>query len=280
MQEKQKKLDIPVFYYISPQVWAWRSDRVKTIALLVKKIGVILPFEEQFYKDRGVEAEYVGHPLLDTVGNKLSRNEFCDLHGINTNSKIIGILPGSRAKEIVKLLPLFLEAGCLLEDNSPAELRFLIPKAPTISEEEINKGIKEYRDRLAIQIISEDRYELMAACDVVVAASGTVTLELLLLDTPMVVAYRLSPLTYRLGRILVDIKYFSLVNLIAGKKVVPELLQKEATPERIAELMGELLFDLKKADEMKKGFAEIKKMLGKPGASMKAARLALSVIEK
>lgn len=278
LARKAKKLDIPVFYYISPQVWAWRSDRVRTIAGLVKKIGVILPFEEQFYRERGVEAEYVGHPLLDTVGNKLSRNEFCDRYGLNYSSKIIGILPGSRSKEITKLLPLFLEAGVFLAEKNQAELQFLIPKAPTISENDLNEGVEPYKSRLNIQIITEDRYELMAACDVVAAASGTVTLELLLLDTPMVVAYRLSPLTFRLGRILVKIKYFSLVNLIAGKEIVPELLQDAATPEKIGELMNELLFDQEKAAEMKKEFTVVREMLGRPGASMKAAKLALSVI--
>ena len=142
----------------------------------------------------------MGHPLLDTVHNKISRSDFCACHGINPQSKLIGNSAGSRSKEVKNLLPVFLEAGGRLTKTSPSDTVFSHSKAPTISNEELDSAIHAYSERLNLKIISKDRYDLMAACDVVVAASGTVTLELLLLDTPMVVAYKLSPLTYRLGK--------------------------------------------------------------------------------
>ena len=281
LARKAKKIGIPVFYYISPQVWAWRSGRVKTIAKLVDKIGVILPFEEQFYRDRGVDAHYVGHPLLDSVHSSVTRDDFCGKNNIDNKQKIIGILPGSRSKEIAKLLPVFLEAALLLKNKSEGEPVFLIPRAPTISEDALlDSGVREYRNQLNLKIISKERYDLMASCDIVIAASGTVTLELLLLDTVMVVAYKLSPYTYRLGKLLIDVQYFTLVNLIADKEVVPELLQEEANPKTICEKLFKLLYCKTEIDEMRAGFRVVKEKLGNPGASDRASEIALGIINR
>ena len=280
-----KKLGIPVFYYICPQVWAWRSGRVKTIAQRTDRVGVILPFEEKYLKDRGVEAEYVGHPLLDSVHADLSRAEFLKKHslihkeGEDDGCRLIGLLPGSRSKEIAFLLPTFLQAAERLQKNSKQRLIFLLPLASTISEEELNaQGIREYQQKLDLHVIRGDRYNLMAACDAVVAASGTVTLELALLNTPMVVTYRLAPLTYFLGTLLIDIKYFSLVNLIAESEVVPELLQKEVCPENIADQLQGLLEDESKMQDMLNGLAAVRNLMGGAGASVKAADLALKLL--
>ncbi|WP_136799259.1 lipid-A-disaccharide synthase [Desulfosediminicola ganghwensis] len=280
-----KKLGIPVFYYICPQVWAWRSGRVKTIAERTDRVGVILPFEEKYLKDRGVEAEYVGHPLLDSVHADLSRAEFLRKHslthkeGEDDGCRLIGLLPGSRSKEIAFLLPTFLQAAERLQKNSKQRLIFLLPLASTISEEELNaQGLREYQQKLDLHVIRGDRYNLMAACDAVVAASGTVTLELALLNTPMVVTYRLAPLTYFLGTLLIDIKYFSLVNLIAEREVVPELLQKEVCPENIADQLQGLLEDESKMQDMLNGLAGVRNLMGGPGASVKAADLALKLL--
>ncbi|WP_419174782.1 lipid-A-disaccharide synthase [Desulfosediminicola sp.] len=280
-----KKLGIPVFYYICPQVWAWRSGRVKTIAERTDRVGVILPFEEKYLKDRGVEAEYVGHPLLDSVHADLSRAEFLRKHslthkeGDDDGCRLIGLLPGSRSKEIAFLLPTFLQAAERLQKNSKQRLIFLLPLASTISEEELNaQGLREYQQKLDLHVIRGDRYNLMAACDAVVAASGTVTLELALLNTPMVVTYRLAPLTYFLGTLLIDIKYFSLVNLIAEREVVPELLQKEVCPENIADQLQGLLEDESKMQDMLNGLAGVRNLMGGPGASVKAADLALKLL--
>jgi len=277
-----KKIGIPVFYYISPQVWAWRSGRVKTISQRVDRIGVILPFEEEFYRSRGVAADYVGHPLLDSVHSSSSREEFCRSHGIDPGTTCIGLLPGSRKKEISSLLPTLLQAGQRLKEKSTENLVFLLPLASTVSEEEIrNNGLDEFGQGLDLYLIKEKRYDMMAACAAAVVVSGTVTLELAILNTPMVVVYKVSPRTYFLGKLLVnkEIKHFSLVNLIAAKEVVPELLQEEVTTERIEEELSSILFHSERREEMLQGLSYVRDCLGKPGASAKAAQLALSLID-
>jgi len=211
LARKAKQLGIPVFYYISPQVWAWRSGRVKTIGKLVDQIGVILPFEESFYRERGVDATYVGHPLLDSVEISQTRSRYCSEQELPVTDRLVGILPGSRVKEVTRLLPVFLEAALKLQDRCGENFFFLVARASTLDQQVLlDNGIRDYQQRLNLKIVSEERYNMMAACDIVVAASGTVTLELLLLNTPMVVAYKLSPRTYWLGKLLVKVRFFSL----------------------------------------------------------------------
>jgi len=274
-----KKLGIKVFYYICPQVWAWRSGRVKTIRERVDTVGVILPFEESFFRERGVTANYVGHPLLDTVHLTKTRADFLAHHGIPREQRCVGLLPGSRKNEVASLMPTFLAAARQLQEKSSEPLIFLVPLASTITKEELfSHGIEAYRETLDIRVIRGDRYNLMAACACVVAASGTVTLELALLDVPMVVTYRLSPLTYRLGRLLVKLQYFSLVNLIAGKEVVPELLQDEVQPDAIARLLQPFLFQTEKKAAVLRDLAKVREKLGTQGASERAAQLALQML--
>jgi len=281
LARKAKRLGIPVFYYISPQVWAWRSGRVKTIGRLTDAVGVILPFEEQFYHQRGVtKATYVGHPLLDTVATSVTREAFCDAHQIEADKILIGIVPGSRTKEINALLPVFLQAACNFQQQCPEKPIFLIPKASTVSEEALSEaGVADYRSLMDIRIIDEQRYDLMASCDAIVATSGTVTLEILLLNTPMVVAYKVSPMSYRLGKMLVKVDYFCLANLIAGEEIVRELLQNNADPLSIATELHQLLFDEKTRLRQREGYAKVRKRLGTSGASQRAAALALSLMK-
>ncbi len=279
LAKKAKKLGIPVFYYITPQVWAWRSWRVRTIGQRVDKVGVILPFEEEYFKSRGVVAEYVGHPLLDSVKISHTVVEICEKYRIDPGCRRIGILPGSRIREISTLLPIFLEAARLLQQQSAEQIVFLLPLASTIEEKDLwTSGLAAKGDGLDIRVISEDRYDVMAACEAVIAASGTVTLELALLDVPMVVTYRFAPLTYQLGRMLVKLRHFSLVNLIAGEEVVPELLQDEVRPGNIAMHILQLLYDQKIRGTMLKGLQEVRKRLGEQGASARAAQLALQML--
>ena len=278
-----KKLDIPVFYYITPQVWAWRSGRVKTIAARVDQIGVILPFEEEFFRERGLDAEYVGHPLLDSVHTSMSREEFCAEHNISNDDLLIGLLPGSRKKEISGLFPTLLQTAERLQKSNESQRKivFFVPLASTISKEEIrDNGLNEFGNGLDVRIIRENRYDMMAACDAAVVASGTVTLELALLETPMVVIYKVSNGTYKLGRLLVNknLTNFSLVNLIAGEEVVPELIQGDVNPERIEAELKAIIFDKLRRDNMLHGLAFVREKMGKAGASEKAAKLALSLI--
>jgi len=279
LAKKAKKLGVPVFYYISPQVWAWRQGRVKKIGRLADRIAVIIPFEKDFYRSRGIEVDFVGHPLMDTVATTMDSEQFRESLSIKPGKTIVGLLPGSRIKEIISLLPDFLAAAKHLSDATENDYVFVVPKASTVSHQLLEEnGISTFRDLLDIRVIDRNRYDLMASCDAVVAASGTVTLELAILGVPTVAAYRLSPRTFRLARLLVKLQWFSLVNLIADRTVIPELLQDEITPENIAHELSLILKDNKERHTMLQGLDEVRTKLGKPGASRRAAEIALSMI--
>ena len=281
LAKKAKKLGIPVFYYIAPQVWAWRSGRVRTIKKRIDKLGVILPFEENYFKQRGVDTEYVGHPLLDTVSTTLSRDDFFQKYDIDAGQRCIGLLPGSRKKEIMGLLPCFLDAAQLLQEKQRKSdsLLFLIPQASTISRQDLDDaGLAQYKARLNIKVIVDDRYNLMSVCDAVVAASGTVTLELAILKIPMVVVYKLTNISYFLARLLVRLDHFSLVNLIAGKTAVPELLQHDVTAENITKELLNITGTTEERELILADLQEVRARLGDKGASEKAASVVLGLL--
>lgn len=277
---RAKKLGIPIFYYISPQVWAWRKGRTKKIGRLADRIGVILPFEKDFYAGYGVTVDFVGHPLMDGVQPTMTREEFLEQQAVPADNTIIGLLPGSRSKEIRNLLPDFLEAAKKLTDRLETDCTFLIPKASTVPLSLLHEnGLAEYKNQLDIRVIDKNRYDLMGACEAVVAASGTVSLELAILGIPTVVTYRVSPRTYRLGRLLVrNVAFFSLVNLIGRRRIIPELLQDEVTPQAIADHLTPLLQDQQTRREVLMGLKEVRERLGKPGASGRAADIALEML--
>ncbi len=274
------KLGIPIFYYISPQLWAWRSGRVRTIRRLVDRMAVILPFEQEFYARHGLAVDFVGHPLVDTVRPSLDREQFMAAQAIAPDNGLVGLLPGSRRKEIAALLSDFLAGAHLLARESTRPLTFLIPLASTIDRSLLDQhGLAQWQGRLDVRVISDDRYSMMAACDAVVAASGTVMLELALLNVPAAAAYRTSRNTYLLGRLLIrHITHFTLVNLIGGRTIIPELLQDEITPERIAGELRRLLDDQEARQEVLAGLAEVRQRLGGPGASERAATIALAML--
>ena len=279
LARRAKRLSIPIFYYISPQVWAWRSGRVKTIARLVDRLAVILPFEEQFYRERGVgQVTFVGHPLVDTVRTELTPQEFKAKHGIDPSATVIGILPGSRRREITSILPDFIRTVRLLREARP-HLSFLLPLAPTLCREELGVS-DELLAELNIKVISDHRYDLMAACDLVMAASGTVTLELAILGIPMVVTYRTAPLTYLLGNALVNVKYASLVNLVVDRQVVTELIQDAFTPHALCAALLTIWPGSVRHRTLLLGLRDVCERLGPPGAADKAARVALSLLAK
>ena len=279
LAKKAKKLGIPVFYYICPQVWAWRSGRIKTLQKRADRFGVILPFEEQYFKERGLDATYVGHPLLDSVRKSKTRSEFLSEHNIGRNAKIIGLLPGSRRREVVSLLPVFLEAAEKLQRAVNDRLVFVIPKASAIDIGIFKEAGVGQNPALDVRLIEDDRYNVMAACDCAVAASGTVTLELALLKVPMVVTYKLSPLTYLLAKSLVKLDYFSLVNLIAGFKAVPELLQDEVNGQTICNELAMLLYAYPKYKAMRDGLELVNSRLGERGASFRTAEVVMEILE-
>ncbi len=280
LAKEAKKLNIPVFYYITPKVWVWRKRRVKKLKKFVDSAGVIFPFEEKYLQERGVNARYVGNPTMETVTVKLSRSQFCAKYNIDEKKALVGIIPGSRKKEVSFLLPVFLESAKRMQQKYSRELAFLIPLASTLDKEDIDKsGVADYKNDIEIHVLPDDRYELMAACDAVVAASGTVTLELTLLDVPMVVAYKFTPTSYMIGKALINIPYFSLVNILAGKGVVTELLQDQVQPASVEIELARILFDENVRKYIKKEFTDIRASLGGATASQSAAQLAFETME-
>ncbi|MBU0480110.1 MAG: lipid-A-disaccharide synthase [Proteobacteria bacterium] len=274
LAKRAKAAGIPVFYYISPQVWAWRSGRVRKIKRLVDRLAVILPFEKKFYQEWGMDVDFVGHPLLDTVKPEKNRRELLASLNIDPENPghVVGLLPGSRRKEVQAMLPLFLEGARLLEKEI-GKTTFLIPAAEALEDSVFAQcGLSDCG--LDIRISRDDRYGLMSACDAVLAASGTVTLELAILKVPMVVSYRVSPISYFLGRKLIKVEFASLVNLVAGRKVVPELLQHDAVPEKICSELLATICDQELRAEMLAGLEKVVADLGGPGASHRAAEIA------
>jgi lipid-A-disaccharide synthase len=272
-----KKLGIPVLYYISPQVWAWRKGRVNTIAKLVETILVVFPFEVDLYRAAGVDVRFVGHPLADVVDSPYTRDEARTQLGLAQDRRTIAILPGSRRKEIMHLLPDMLESAKLLQGRFP-DVQFVLPVAPTLDRKFV-EGFVE-KSEVPLTIVDGRAYDVLRASDAAMVTSGTATLETGLMAVPMVIVYRASRLTYWIGRLLVNVRNFGLVNIVAGRAVVPELLQDEATPERIAEELGTILADPEKHRRITEELVHVRKVLGEGGASRRAASAVLELLEK
>lgn len=263
---------VPILYYISPQVWAWRPGRVKTIARRVKKIAVIFPFEVPIYRKAGLDVEFVGHPLLDLLG---SNRQDLYIPEKMEGDPLVALLPGSRPGEVQRLLPEMAWAAKILTATKPGA-RFILPAAPTVKVQELEKFLPH--DSVPISVIEGKTYEALMAANLAVVASGTATLETAILGKPMVIAYRVSPLSYWVGRAMVKVDWVGLVNIVAGRKVVPELLQGEARGERIAAEVLRILDDEPYRKEMLGGLAEVREKLGTPGAAERVARMALEMI--
>jgi lipid-A-disaccharide synthase len=272
-----KKLGIPVLYYISPQVWAWRKGRVKTIAKLVETILVVFPFEVDLYRATGVDVRFVGHPLADVVDSPYTRKEACKQLGLAQDRRTVAILPGSRRKEIMHLLPDMMRAAKILCRRYP-DLQFILPVAPTLDRKFV-EGFVENSD-VPLTIIDGRAYDVLRASNVAMVTSGTATLETGLMAVPMVIVYRASRLTYWIGRLLVSVRNFGLVNIVAGRTVVPELLQDDATPERIAEELGTILADPEKHRRITEDLVRVRTVLGEGGASRRAASAVLELLQK
>ncbi len=272
---KAKKLGIPVMYYISPQIWAWRSGRIKTIRRRVDRMVVILPFEERIYREGGVEVSFVGHPLLDVIRvtdeKSLARSRYLK----DRASRLVGLLPGSRINEISKLLPVMLDAATIIT-REISRVEFLLPLASTIRQEEVTSYLRG-RD-LDLTVVEDHTHEVIQICEMIIAASGTVTLEAAILGTPLIVVYKVNPLTYWLGKRLVQVEHVALANIVAGETVAPELIQHEVTSERIAQEAMGILEDSKRQAWIRQRFSEVREKLGSPGASARAAAIALELM--
>ena len=265
-----KHAGVPVFYYISPQVWAWRKRRVYTIAKRVDRLAAVFPFEPAFYASHGCTVDFVGHPLVDRVHPTRSREDTLRQHGLDPQRRTIALLPGSRSQEVRLLLPPMLGAVALLGND----YQFVLAAADTLKAEELQRQVKPS----AVQIIQGDTYNLIHASDLVFVASGTATLETALLERPMVIMYRLAPFTYALARFLVRVPFIGMPNLIVERRVVPELIQGEVTPARIATEATRLLTDAQAYSVAQEGLREVRRRLGGGGAAERVATLVAEML--
>jgi len=265
-----KKVGIPVLYYISPQIWAWRSGRAKKIRRRVDHMAVILPFEADFYHRFQVPVTFVGHPLLDGVSE-------ASPEPMASYEPTIGLLPGSRDKEVLRLLPEMLKAAYILKQTIPG-IRFLLSRAPSVEKELYSAIMARHATSVDFEIETGGVESIFRRSTLLVAASGTVTLEAAIAGVPTVIAYKVSPLSYRLGRALIRVKHIGLANLIAGEEIVPELVQDEATASNIAETVQRMLTSPSKLDGCRQALLELRHKLGGPGASERVADIAAGML--
>lgn len=275
LAEKLKVLGVPVAYYVSPMIWAWRRGRVRTIKRLVDRMLCILPFEEAFYQEAGVSARYVGSPVLEQMPAPDSPATFRERLGLVKDAPTLALLPGSRMSEIRRLLPSMVDAAKRLSSERPG-LQVVVPVAPTISREEV---VSRFEGSGLSPILVDGRApEVVGASDAAVVASGTAVLEAGLMERPLVVVYRVSLVTYWVGRLMLKVAFVSLINLLAGRKVVPELLQGDMTPERIADEVRRVWTPGAPREEMLRGLAEMRGRLGETGAATRAAEAVLELL--
>jgi lipid-A-disaccharide synthase len=277
---------VPVMYYISPQVWAWRTYRVKTLARLTNRLAVIFPFEADFYGERGVPVAYVGHPLMETLPPRPERGLWLSGHGLDPERLTMALLPGSRAGEIARHLPDMLTAAALIQQAIP-QTQFILPLASTAPVELMEKMVSgERQGRVGsgfkpaptINIIQGQSYQALAAAHLAIVASGTATLEAALAATPTVIVYRLSPLTFTVGRRLIRVPHVGMANLLAGERLFPELIQDDFTPERLAREALAFVQEQARLEVLRRGLARVVGRLGGPGASRRAAQVALELL--
>ena len=271
-----KQCGVKVLFYVSPQVWAWRPGRVKTYGKAIDMMAVIFPFETTYYDAENVPVRYVGHPSVDKVHPQRSRLEDMAIFNLDESNPVIGLLPGSRANEINRLLPIMLAAAEILQVRNPG-IQFMLPQADSISDELLESYMRQ--SLVKITVIKNQPYDVIQCCDVVMTTSGTATIEIALLNVPMVITYKLAALTYWLGRWLVNTPFIGLPNIILGKGFIKELIQYEATSENLAEEIERILTDKFYADQMRDNLNQVKQQLGHGGGSKNMAELALEIMK-
>lgn len=275
LAEMAHRLGIPVMYFIIPQVWAWGGRRIRKIARFVDRAAVILPFEESLLNAAGVNARYVGHPLMDSLAPKFSRTEFLTRHQVTPHQKILGLLPGSRISEVTRLLPEMLAVAQKLKAKY-SDLVIFVGKAGNL-DWEVYQPLVSGLD--FVRIVDGETYDVMQHADALIVASGTATLEAALLGTPLILVYRTSSLTYFVARRVIKIKYLGLPNIIAGKSVVPEFIQHEFTAARVLPVLEEFLFNPAQNQARRAALSEIRGKLQGGGAARNAAKIALEMLD-
>jgi lipid-A-disaccharide synthase len=270
-----KRLGIPVLYYVSPQIWAWRKGRVRQIARWVDRMAVVFPFEAGFYQSHGINVTFVGHPLLDTVRATQARETVLAKLGLEARKPVIALLPGSRRREVAYHLPVMAEAAARM--GRERDMQFLCVRASTVGEGILKSALRSAG--IDMPIVDRDRYDAVNAAELVWTASGTATLETALLLKPMIIIYRLSWLTYGLARLMVRVPHIGMVNLIAGERLVPELVQSEFTPENIVEESRRILDQPEIRCRIVAKLSNLRSQLGSPGAAGRVADLALTMVQ-
>jgi lipid-A-disaccharide synthase len=266
LARKLRPLGVRNIYYICPQFWAWRPWRVRVVRRRFAEALCIFPFEEAFFGNAGVPTKFIGHPLVGAVEATENREEFCRQQNLDASQPIVAILPGSRRAELTQHMPVIRDACVRIQEQRPAQ--FVVAAAVHSNVSGLETG---WNAALKIRVVEGQTYNALAAADAAIVSSGTATVEAALLDTPMVVVYRVTPLTALLAKPLVRTSYFSMVNLIAGRGVVPELIQKDFTPAKVAQAVLRLLNDPLARKDLRSGLAEVRRRLGPPGAVDRAA---------
>ncbi len=272
-----RRLGIPIVYYVSPQIWAWRASRMDTLKKFVDRMLVIFPFEAAVYEEAGVPVEFVGHPLLDLAVATRPRADWLREHGLDPSRPVVALLPGSRPNELRHILPT-LAAAAVRIAAAVTDAQFVVARAPVLDDELFAPLDAIRAARVPLAVVEGATDDALAAADVVVTASGTATVQTALHGRPMVVVYRLSKLTYALGRRFVRVSSYGMVNLVAGRPIVPELIQDALTPESVTREVVSLLTDRARADAMRRDLADVRARLGAPGASARAAAAVLGVV--
>jgi lipid-A-disaccharide synthase len=257
LAKRLKDVSVPVAYYVSPQVWAWREGRIKQLRRLVSKMLVIFPFEEDMYRREGVDVEFVGHPLIDMVRATKTKEEFCAAYNLDPRKPIVAMLPGSRRKEVRFILPTLCQAATLIHDKKP-DAQFVLPLAPGLDRALLD-GIIQSRP---ITLVTNDTYNAIRYSRAAIVASGTATLETALLGTPEVIVYRISKATWLLGKFLLKVRLFGIVNIILGEEVVPELFQDKMTPEAVSSAALRLMDDVWVQSRIRGNYEKLRRQLG------------------
>jgi lipid-A-disaccharide synthase len=272
------RMGIPVIYFVAPQVWAWRKDRLPMMRRVIARLLCIFPFEEKFFSDNHIPATYIGHPLAGRIQPSISRHEFFTQHGLDPSCPLVALLPGSRKGEATRHLSYLVKAAERIAAEYGAT--FVLPASPNIGRDFLQARIFGERNPAAsIKVIEGQAWDALAHADLALAASGTVTVEAALLGTPMVTFYRVTWTSWLIGKLLVRVPFYCMVNLIAGHRVVPELMQSEMTPGRLAEEAGRLLSDPARREEMRRGLNEVAARLAMPGDAIRRAAVEISNLE-
>ena len=267
---------VPVVYYISPQLWASRPWRMKSMREVASRVLVIFPFEEALYRNAGVPVEFVGHPLVEMTTAAVDSRQFLEARGLTFSAPTVAILPGSRANEVSRILPDLIAAAARIR-SVVTDAQFVVARAPNLADEMFEPVRRASLPRMVM--VEGDTDAVLASADVTLTASGTATVQAALYDSPMVIVYRVSPLTYTLGRWLLTVDTFGMPNLIAGRRIVPELIQHELTPDAVAREALSMLTDANRTSQIREGLREVRQKLGGVGASHRAAKAILGAVE-